>query len=146
MFHFSLPLTTLIIHISKKITTSSSWTKFPSSKNHIIFSKTFLSLSFLFHIYRGLNATTSKPSNLSSKISSNAFHHLLNHILQNVLKFSPRCGLKLPKKGADFPSSWTPPLGTSSNSEKPSFHVSSGKPYQKTTKTKSYTFSCQSTI
>ena len=61
-------------------------------------------------------------------------------------KFPPRCGLKLPKKGVDSPFSWTPLLGTSSNSKKLSFHVPFGKPYQKTTKTKSYTFSRQSTI
>ena len=57
-----------------------------------------VSLSFILHIYRGLNATTSQPSNLPSKISSNPFHHLPNHIFQNALKFSPRCGLKFPKK------------------------------------------------
>ena len=45
-----------------------------------------------------------------------------------------------------LPSSWTNPLESYSNSEKLSFHVPSGKPYQKTTKTKPYTFSCQSTI
>ena len=55
---------------------------------------------------------------------------MLNYILQKcVEKIFPKCGLKLPKKGVDFPSSWTPPLGTSSNSEKPSFHVPSSKPY-----------------
>ena len=146
MFPFPLPLTALVIHISEKEMTSFSQTDSPLSKNHSLFSKTFLSLSFLLHIYRGLNATTSQSSNFPSKISSNSFHHLPNHILQNVLKFSPMCGFKLPKKCANFPSSWTPPLGTSSNSEKPSFRVPSSKPYQKTTKTKSYTFSCQSTI
>ena len=101
----SLPLTTLLPIIIIPITLKISLHSEHNSPSHPYTCWIFpfhlsmsVSLSFILHIYRGLNAITSQPSNLPSKISSNPFHHLPNHIFQNALKFSPRCGLKFPKK------------------------------------------------